>query len=33
MAGVKSSGLGVEQSEEGLAEYTQLSVINVARGG
>lgn len=33
MAGVKSSGLGVEQSEEGLAEYTQISVINVARGG
>ncbi|HEV2597953.1 aldehyde dehydrogenase family protein [Sphingopyxis sp.] len=33
MAGIKSSGLGVEQSEEGLAEYTQLSVINVARGG
>jgi acyl-CoA reductase-like NAD-dependent aldehyde dehydrogenase len=33
MAGVKSSGLGVEQAEEGLAEYTQLSVISVARGG
>ena len=33
MAGVKSSGLGVEQSLEGLAEYTQISVINVARGG
>ena len=33
MAGVKSSGLGVEQAEEGLAEYTQFSVINVARGG
>lgn len=33
MAGVKSSGLGVEQSEEGLAEYTQISVINVARAG
>ncbi|MGL3820808.1 aldehyde dehydrogenase family protein [Sphingopyxis sp. R3-92] len=33
MAGVKSSGLGVEQAEEGLAEYTQLSVINMARGG
>ena len=33
MAGVKSSGLGVEQAEEGLAEYTQLTVINVARGG
>jgi acyl-CoA reductase-like NAD-dependent aldehyde dehydrogenase len=33
MAGVKFSGLGVEQAEEGRAEYTQLSVINVARGG
>lgn len=32
MAGVKTSGLGVEQAEEGLAEYTQLSVINIARG-
>ena len=31
MAGFKSSGLGVEQSVEGLAEYTQLQVINVAR--
>lgn len=31
MAGFKNSGLGVEQSEEGLAEYTQLQVINVAR--
>ena len=31
MAGFKSSGLGVEQSVEGLAEYTQIQVINVAR--
>lgn len=31
MAGFKSSGLGVEQSVEGLAEYTQLQVINVAK--
>ncbi len=30
MAGFKQSGLGVEQSIEGLAEYTQLQVINVA---
>ena len=32
MAGFKGSGLGVEQSTEGLAEYTQIQVINVARG-
>jgi len=31
MAGFKNSGLGVEQSVEGLAEYAQLQVINVAR--
>lgn len=31
MAGFKSSGLGVEQSAEGLAEYTQLKVMNIAR--
>lgn len=31
MAGFKASGLGVEQSVEGLSEYTQLQVINVAR--
>ena len=31
MAGFKSSGLGVEQAEEGLAEYTQLQVINIKR--
>lgn len=32
MAGFKGSGLGVEQSVEGLSEYTQMQVINVARG-
>lgn len=31
MAGFKGSGLGVEQSIEGLTEYTQLQSINVAR--
>lgn len=31
MAGFKNSGLGVEQSFEGLAEYAQIQVINVAR--
>ena len=31
MAGFKKSGLGVEQSVEGLAEYTQLQVINIKR--
>lgn len=31
MAGFKNSGLGVEQSVEGLSEYTQIQVINVAR--
>lgn len=31
MAGFKGSGLGVEQSVEGLTEYTQMQVINVAR--
>lgn len=31
MAGFKGSGLGVEQSTEGLAEYTQMQVINVAK--
>ena len=31
MAGFKNSGLGVEQSIEGLAEYTQLQVVNVKR--
>lgn len=32
MAGFKGSGLGVEQSVEGLTEYTQMQVINIARG-
>ncbi len=31
MAGFKQSGLGVEQSVEGLSEYTQVQVINVKR--
>ncbi|MBF5089654.1 aldehyde dehydrogenase family protein [Novosphingobium sp. NBM11] len=31
MAGFKNSGLGVEQSVEGLAEYTQLQVINIKK--
>lgn len=31
MAGFKQSGLGVEQSGEGLAEYMQLQVINIKR--
>ena len=31
MAGFKNSGLGVEQAAEGLAEYTQLQVVNVKR--
>jgi len=29
--GAKQSGLGVELGEEGLAEFTQLQVINIAR--
>jgi acyl-CoA reductase-like NAD-dependent aldehyde dehydrogenase len=29
--GAKGSGIGVELGEEGLAEFTQLQVINVAR--
>lgn len=32
MAGFKASGLGIEQSVEGLAEYTQMQVVNVALG-
>ena len=32
MAGFKGSGIGVEQSVEGLVEYTQIQVISVARG-
>ena len=31
MAGFKNSGLGVEQSVEGLSEYTQLQVINIRK--
>lgn len=31
LVGAKESGVGVEFSTEGLAEYTQLSVINIAR--
>ncbi|MDR3471423.1 MAG: aldehyde dehydrogenase family protein, partial [Devosia sp.] len=29
--GAKESGIGVELGEEGLAEFTQLQVINMAR--
>ncbi|HUD49930.1 aldehyde dehydrogenase family protein, partial [Parvibaculum sp.] len=29
--GAKQSGLGTELGEEGLAEFTQLKIINVAR--
>lgn len=31
MAGCKQSGVGVEQSIEGLEEYTQVQVINIAK--
>lgn len=31
MAGYKQSGVGVEQSTEGLEEYTQVQVVNVAK--
>jgi acyl-CoA reductase-like NAD-dependent aldehyde dehydrogenase len=31
MAGTKQSGLGVEQALEGLAEYTQIRVLNMAK--
>lgn len=31
MAGFKNSGLGVEQSVEGLSEYTQTQVVNIKR--
>ncbi|MFV0513262.1 MAG: aldehyde dehydrogenase family protein [Jhaorihella sp.] len=31
MAGFKSSGLGVEQSQEGLDEYTQIQVMSIAK--
>ena len=30
MAGFKASGIGVEQSAEGLEEYTQIQVLNIA---
>jgi acyl-CoA reductase-like NAD-dependent aldehyde dehydrogenase len=30
-AGAKTSGIGIELGEEGLAEFTQVQVINVAR--
>jgi len=30
--GAKGSGIGVELGEEGLAEFTQLQVINISRG-
>ncbi len=29
--GAKNSGMGVELGEEGLAEFTQLQIINAAR--
>jgi acyl-CoA reductase-like NAD-dependent aldehyde dehydrogenase len=29
--GAKQSGIGVEMGEEGLAEFTQLQVINIGR--
>lgn len=31
MAGAKQSGVGAEQGLEGLAEYTQIRVLNIAR--
>ncbi|WP_250959359.1 aldehyde dehydrogenase family protein [Rhizobium sp. CG5] len=31
MAGFRQSGIGVEQSEEGLKEFMQIQVLNVAR--
>lgn len=31
MAGYKQSGIGVEQSQEGLEEFTQMKVVNVAK--
>jgi len=31
MAGAKASGMGVEQGQQGLDEYTQVQVLNVAR--
>ena len=31
MAGSKQSGIGVEQSLEGLSEFTQIRVLNMAK--
>lgn len=31
MAGAKQSGIGVEQDQEGLAEFTQVRVLNIAK--
>ncbi len=31
MAGCKNSGIGVEQSTEGLEEFTQIQVLNIAK--
>lgn len=31
MAGAKQSGIGIEQSKEGLEEFTQMKVINIAK--
>ncbi|MEM9288241.1 MAG: aldehyde dehydrogenase family protein [Pseudomonadota bacterium] len=31
MAGAKQSGIGVEQDQEGLNEYSQIQLVNVAR--
>ncbi|MFC3052088.1 aldehyde dehydrogenase family protein [Kordiimonas pumila] len=31
MAGYKKSGIGVEQSQEGLDEFTQMKVLNIAK--
>jgi len=31
MAGFKASGIGVEQSDEGMEEYTQIQVMNIAK--
>ena len=31
MAGYKQSGIGVEQAQEGLDEFTQMKVVNIAR--
>ncbi len=31
MAGYRQSGIGVEQAQEGLEEFTQMKVVNIAR--